>query len=311
MKKLIRVSTKNMSREQWLNQRKNTIGGSDAAGIVGLSKWASPFSVWAEKTGRTSDKEDTEAMCQGRDLEEYVAHRWMKDTGKKVRRVLSILYNPQYPFAHADIDRFVTGENAGLECKTTMTLDIKQFAGNEFPVQYYAQCVHYMAVTGAEKWYLAVLVYGRGFFKFTLERNQDEIEALMASEENFWNMVKNDTPPNIEGSIATTEILNTLYPLSNGETTELFGRENLLKEYLQLRKQKKDMDLRIGEIENIIKADMGKTENGKCGLYNVSWKTQVRKSFQATEFSKNYPNIDLTPYYKITNVRPFKVTEKI
>ena len=54
MKGIRKVSTRGMSREEWLMQRRKTIGGSDAAGIVGLSKWASPFSVWAEKTGRTA-----------------------------------------------------------------------------------------------------------------------------------------------------------------------------------------------------------------------------------------------------------------
>ena len=68
------------------------------------------------------------------------------------------------------------GENAGLECKTTFSLDLKQFNGVEFPVQYYAQCVHYLAVTGADRWYLAVLAYGGGVFTFVLERDQAEID---------------------------------------------------------------------------------------------------------------------------------------
>ena len=109
-------------------------------------------------------------MRQGRDLEDYVARRWMEETGKRVYRLPAMLYHPKYPFAHADVDRMVMGENAGLECKTTFSLDLKQFNGVEFPVQYYAQCVHYLAVTGADRWYLAVLAYGRGFFAFVLER---------------------------------------------------------------------------------------------------------------------------------------------
>ena len=113
MKGIRRISTKGMSREDWLEQRRKTIGGSDAAGIVGLSKWASPFSVWAEKTGRAAEKEDTEAMRQGRDFESYVAQRWSEETGKRVYRVSAMLYNPLYPFAHADVDRMVVGENAG------------------------------------------------------------------------------------------------------------------------------------------------------------------------------------------------------
>ena len=81
---LKKISTKGMSREEWLERRRKTIGGSDAAGIVGLSKWASPFSVWADKTGRAAEKADTETMRQGRDLEDYVARRWMEETGKRV-----------------------------------------------------------------------------------------------------------------------------------------------------------------------------------------------------------------------------------
>ena len=81
MRGIQKVSTKDMSREDWLVERRKTIGGSDASGIMGLSKWASPYSVWAEKTGRVPEKEDTEAMRQGRDLEEYVALRWCEETG--------------------------------------------------------------------------------------------------------------------------------------------------------------------------------------------------------------------------------------
>lgn len=123
-----------MSREEWLDRRRKSIGGSDAAGIVGLSKWASPFSVWADKTGRAPEKEDTEAMRQGRDLEDYVA-RWMEETGKRVYRLPAMLYNPLYPFAHADVDSMVMGESAGLECKTAFSLDLKQFNGVEFPIR--------------------------------------------------------------------------------------------------------------------------------------------------------------------------------
>ena len=164
MKGIKQVSTKGMSREDWLAQRRKTIGGSDAAAIVGLSRYSTPYTIFMDKTGRLPDKPDTEAMRLGRDLEDYVAKRWQEATGKKVRRLQAMLYNPLYPFAHADVDRMVIGEDAGLECKTTSTLDVKQFNGVEFPEKYYAQCVHYLAVTGVKRWYLAVLVFGRGFF---------------------------------------------------------------------------------------------------------------------------------------------------
>ena len=53
-----KIKTANMSREDWLNLRRHSIGGSDAAAIVGLNEYASPFSVWADKRGLTKDKPD-------------------------------------------------------------------------------------------------------------------------------------------------------------------------------------------------------------------------------------------------------------
>ena len=47
-KNVRRVSTVGMPRAEWLEVRRQTIGGSEASAIVGLSKWASPLSVWAE-----------------------------------------------------------------------------------------------------------------------------------------------------------------------------------------------------------------------------------------------------------------------
>ena len=304
---LVRLSTRTMSRSDWLAQRRKSIGGSDAAAIVGLSQYATPYTVWADKTGRLPEQEDNEAMRQGRDLEEYVVERWMEATGKTVRRSNAMLYNSLYPFAHADIDRTVVGENAGLECKTTSTLNLRQFKNVEFPEKYYAQCVHYMAVTGAARWYLAVLVYGRGFFSFFLERDPAEIDALMTAERDFWNLVEQDTPPALDGLEPTGAALQSIYPISRGGDIHLFGREYLLSQYFELQSQKKEILEKIGAIENTIKADMGEAERGDCGIYSVSWKSQTRRTFQTQEFTKAHPEIDLEPFYKQSIARPFKV----
>lgn len=302
-----RRSTVGMDRAEWLEVRRRTIGGSEASAIVGLSKWASPLSVWAEKLGKLEDKLETEAMRMGRDLEKYVAERWCEATGKKVERVNAILYNEQYPFAHANIDRWVIGENAGLECKTTSTLDVRQFQGTEFPEQYYAQCVHYMAVTGADRWYLCVLVYGKGVFPFVLERDQAEINALMDAEREFWAYVVNGTMPPVDGAEVTGETLQTIYRETTNNEVDLFGREGLLMERQELKDQQKALEKRIGEIENIIKLDLGEAERGACPGFRVIWRPQERRTFQAAMFAKDHPNIDLSSYYKTTSTRPLNI----
>ena len=67
----------------WKSEKKS-LGGSDVGAVLGMNPYRSPYSVWAEKTGRLPPKEDNEAMRQGRDLENYVAERFCGESKKKV-----------------------------------------------------------------------------------------------------------------------------------------------------------------------------------------------------------------------------------
>lgn len=310
MKGCTRVSTLGMERREWLDRRRRSIGGSDAAAIVGLSDYASPYSVWADKTGRLPEKPDSEAMRQGRDLEDYVARRWKELARKRVRRVNAILYNPQYPFAHADVDRWVIGENAGLECKTTASLHLKRFKGVEFPEQYYAQCVHYMAVTGAERWHLGVLVLGRDFLPYTLERDQAEIDSLMATEEEFWKLVQEDTPPAPDGRGATSEALAGVYPEGLEGAISLFGREGLLREYQGLQVQQRELAARMRQIKQTLMLDLGDWEEGACGGFRVRWKTQKRAWISREKLRAVYPRLDLSRVMTVSQYRRFQIQEE-
>ena len=112
------VSTLNMEHKEWLENRRKGIGGSDAGSICGLNPYSSAIAVFQDKTQPLTEKPDNESMRQGRDLEEYVARRFMEETGKKVRRANAIFYKEEQPFMLANVDRLIVGENAGLECKT-------------------------------------------------------------------------------------------------------------------------------------------------------------------------------------------------
>lgn len=308
-KNLTKISTLNMEHDEWLAHRRNSIGGSDASGIIGLNHWTSPYSIWAEKLGKLPPKEDNEAMRQGRDLEDYVAHRFAEKTGKKVRRENNILINPDYPFAHANVDRMVVGEDAGLECKTTSVLNLKSFKNGMFPDTYYVQCVHYLMVTGCSKWYLAVLVLGKDFMVFEIERDEDEINALAKSEADFWKLVESQTPPVADGAASTSETISTLYPESNDDTVSLVAYDNDLDQYMALSAQIKELEALKDEMANRVKAFMGESGKGETSKYKVSWTSAERKSFDAKKFAADHKDMELSEYYKISSYRTFKVTE--
>ena len=115
------VSTSGMDHATWLEYRKKGIGGSDAGSICGLNPYATAISVYQDKTQEeVTEKADNESMRQGRDLEEYVARRFMEETGKKVRRANSIFYMEENPFMLANVDRLIVGENCELPEKRAL-----------------------------------------------------------------------------------------------------------------------------------------------------------------------------------------------
>ena len=305
---ITRVKTAN--HEEWKELRSHYIGGSDAAAVVGLNPFSSPYSLWAEKTGRIPGFEGNLATEVGTYLEEFVAQKFAAETGKKVRRVNQSFLNSDYPWAIANIDRDIVGEDAGLEIKTTSELNLKKFAGGEYPANYYAQMVHYLAITGKQRWYLAVLIGNREFKWFVLERDEDEIAALMEAEKDFWRHVETDTPPAADGMQATGEAIKTIYPESDGSTVDLYIYRAELARYLHLGEKIKEMEQQRDEAANIVKAFMGEAERGECDGYKVSWKNQTRRTFDSKAFMADHAEIDYSGYYKESSARVLRVTEQ-
>ena len=299
-----------MSHDEWLALRHKYIGGSDAAAVVGMNSYVSPYSLWAEKTGRLPGFEGNLATEVGTYLEEFVAQKFAQETGKRVRKSNQSWFNDEYPWAIANIDREIVGEDAGLEIKTTSEMNTQKFKGGEYPANYYCQCMHYMAVTGKQKWYLAVLIGNREFKWFTIERDEDEINALMEAEKEFKKLVDSDTPPMADGASATSDTLSRLYPNSRDEAIGIGSFERDLDNYFKLKKQLDEITNTIDGIANRIKAHLQECERGEGERYKVSWKSQSRTTFDHKRFIATHPDIDVSNYFKTTNTRPFKVTEK-
>ena len=302
-----KVSTKN--HKEWKELRSHYIGGSDAAAVVGLNAFSSPYSLWVEKTGKAPGFDGNLATEVGTFLEEFVAQKFAQETGKKVRKCNYSFLNSQYPFAIANIDREIVGEDAGLEIKTTDSLNLKKFKGGEYPANYYVQCVHYLAITGKKRWYLAVLIGNKDFRWFTIERDEAEIAALMTAEADFWECVKNDTPPAVDGLSATTEAVKTVYTDSNDNVVDLYGHKSDLAQYITLNKQIKELETMRDEAANRVKAFMGESGGGECDGFKVSWKSSTRRTFDNKRFAADNPDIDLSEYYNESNTRTFRVSE--
>lgn len=286
------IKTDQISREKWLEYRRQGIGGSEAAIVVGLNRFGSPLQMWADKNGIGTEQEETEIMRQGTDFEAYVAQRWCEATGKKVHRRNYIFRNTDFPYSIADVDREVCGENAGLECKTTSLYNPLDFENGEIPPTWYVQCQHYMAVLGYDRMYLAVLVLSKAFYHFTIERDENEISALMQAEGNWWEKyIIGDEVPEPDGSEDDGNFLKEHFKAAENKEVfldahlaDLEALERLDNEIKQLTKQR-------DQRKQAIMQAMGEASHGSADGWNCTWSAQTRKSIDGNALKEKYPEI--------------------
>lgn len=305
LEKLAKVSE--ISREEWLDYRREGIGGSEAAIIVGLNRFGSPLQLWADKMGLRKELEETEVMRQGSDLEEYVARRWMEATGKKVRRRNYIFRNTDYPHSIADIDREIIGENAGLECKTTSVYNKSDFESGEIPPTYYVQCQHYMAVMGYDRMYLAVLVLSKAFYHFCIERDNEEIAALMKKEGDWWEeFISGDSVPDPDGSDGDDTLIRERFPDSRDEEVFLGARTQEFEELAELDRQIKELTTQRDACKQAIMQDMGDASTASAlNGWTATWKQQASTRLDSKALKSDYPEL-YQKYAKTTDTRVFR-----
>ncbi|MED4843925.1 YqaJ viral recombinase family protein [Bacillus atrophaeus] len=291
------ASTADMSRDEWLLERRKGIGGSDASVILGLNKWKTAFELWLDKTGQVPISESaSEAAYFGSILEDIVAKEFEVRSGKKVRRKKAMLKHPEHDFILANVDRMIVGEKAILECKTTSAYNLKEWEDDEIPADYIVQVQHYLGVLGPEykKAYFAVLIGGNKFVWKEIERDDELIKMIFAAVVEFWNdKVLGENAPALDGSSAAEEYLKKRYvETESNKVIDLtaVNRERI-QQYLQLKDHIAELQVQAKELENQIKAEMKEAEYGFIGNYKTSWKPVVSNRIDTKKLKEHFPDV--------------------
>lgn len=303
-----KTSTAGLDREAWLRMRKTGIGGSDAGALCGLNPYASPMSVYIDKTSDAISDEDNEAMRQGRDLEDYVARRFMEETGFKVHRSNIMYRSKENPFMLADVDRLINGQDAGLECKTASAYHADKWKDGEIPAHYLIQCHHYMAVTGKKAWYIAVVILGQSFRFAQIQRDESIIDNLTAIEERFWK--ENVVPgimPEPDGSKACDAVLEQYFKISRkGSTIPLIGFDEKLKRRSELGELIGRLEQEQKQIDQEIKLYMKDNETAVSDRYHVTWSRVESARLDARRIKAERPEV-YQDFLNVTASRRFTV----
>ncbi|MCL6445994.1 MAG: YqaJ viral recombinase family protein [Alicyclobacillus sp.] len=295
---LVLVETSRLSREEWLRWRQLGIGGSDAAAVAGMSPWKSPTRLYLEKLGASEPEEAGEAAHWGTLQEPLVAQEFKERTGYLVRRRNAMLRHSEHDFMLADIDRLVRIPGRGwgvLEIKCTGAWHSGDWDDNKVPDHYMLQMQHYLAVTGLQYGFFAVLIGGQRFHMVEVERDDKLIDYLIQIESDFWNCVKNQTPPPLDGSPDSVNVLNYLYPAEKMDAETVVNLPDDLSIWVQQYQEAcgdiKEAEERKQRAANEIKAFLGNREVGRLGEYKVTWRPIHTERFDTKAFKEAFPDL--------------------
>lgn len=299
--------------QEWLELRKQGLGGSDIGTMLGLNVYKSPYQLWLEKTGQIEapDISDKIAIQVGNELEDLVARIFTQQTGKAVQRDNKTHYHKDYPFLLANIDRKIVGEKALLECKTTSAFNKQQWEDDEIPASYIMQVQHYLNVLDYDKAYIAVIIGNHDFVWKEIQRDDELIEMYTKEAIKFWNEnVLKNVAPEVDGSLATKEALNLAdYEAIN--TLPMYkAQDEQIEQISVIKSQIKELNTLQTELENKIKSYM--VEHDAEGLesdkFKVTWKEYSRTTIDSKKLKKELPEI-YEQYSKTTSSKRFTVKE--
>jgi len=123
----------------------------------------------------------------------------------------------------------------------------------------WAQIQHQLAVTGARRGSVAVLLFGCEFKRADVTRDEEFINGILVPEcEKLWDRIQSGgPPPEADGNPATAKALAKLFPQSEEGSVSL-GGEWIEKadELVRIKsQQKRDAADRL-EIENGVKREI-------------------------------------------------------
>lgn len=276
-----------MKTDEWYEWRRNGIGASEIAGIMGQSPWSSPWSIWAHKVGLLKDTNDggTDSMQFGTDLEPVIAAWFTRETGLYVAGEQTWGVEPDLKWARATLDGFVSESGNGTE--PVGVFEAKYDGDSPWetvPAHYVMQVQWQMFVTGLPHAWLACmhLPFGRPAFQvYEVERDDSLISEMRTAGERFWKQhVVTGDPPATDGHQATTAALRDVYGDAGDArdvrtvTVDTEAAVNILR---VLKAQAKDVKTEIAELENAVKAELADCTEGVDGdgQLIVSWRPQT------------------------------------
>lgn len=292
------TTIKQYTRAEWKEARKlvgdhPTIGSSESAAALGVSRWESPLMLYAKKTGAVSDEiEETEAMRTGRDLQNAViagairrmtaesdppqfwgcADISMEYPSADLLGLIEwepFLRSRKYPWMVATLDsvifNVVTLQRFPTEAKTTSIYLAEDWEDGAIPPEALAQIKHALIVSGFRRGMVCGLIGGQEIvYRWVDHPSPEEEAAIVSGLQKFRQCVIDGTPPDLDGSPATMRALKILHPEDDGRTVDMTQQcADWHKEFLEAKDAEKQAERRVEELKTLLMGYLGSASFGR------------------------------------------------
>jgi putative phage-type endonuclease len=293
---------------QWEEERRSSVGASEVAAVMGLSRFSTALDVYKHKKGVDSNFDPVLAFIGHQS--EPIMHAWVErfsgidvtlEAGYMARSV-------EWPFLHASFDRVSAPPFLTWQFKTA-----HQYSGHHWdegiPTDIRVQVQAEMAVAGTPRAAVVVWIGGREFRLFWEPRDDRFIqEHMIPAVMHFWDAnVRAQVPP----QPSTISEIAEVYPTDPGSVLDL--PENAFEVLERITVLNSDINAQTEERDALkvaLSEFVGPAETLTYGGRPVAtWKTQKgRQSFDKRAFEELHPELAAT---FTSQGSPFKVLRRL
>lgn len=292
------------SRAEWLEQRKQGIGSSDASTVLGLNPYSSPYALWLEKTGQTPldptpDETAAERMEWGNLMEPLIMEQTARRLGIELTKPETAFHHPERPWQRANLDGFDAENYRVFEAKNTSLRNADKWL-DQIPDHAEIQATHAATVIGAQRFIVSGLIDGNTLKVYEFDVNPNIAEILIEQETKFWEHVTNNTPPDIDGAQATTDALTKeLGRRKDYEEVSADEAEKWITAYWEAKDRAKEAT----RDENTAKNHLAKLMGDAAGIQTGSrvWATARRGTLKMKDLEAGHP--DLVEKYTVPTTK--------
>lgn len=319
------------------------LGGSDIAGILGLSPWQTPLSIYARVVAALEGRALPEASIayreRGNVLERAVLELYAQKTGARLLPGPKLTH-PDMPFVRASLDALAERDGVIVADAKTVAGGMRHHFGEEGTDQVRKDILFQMQIyvgigmrTGHVTRPVADVpvlgLKGADPVVFTIGFDLELFSMIEAALDRFWkDHVLPRRPPPVTEPLRDVDAAGALYPRHSGEERhwDTLGTEEqrAVRDWLKARARLKRAELRAAGAEAVLKMALKDTTKvhglpASTGARSISWKKN--KARQETDWKSVAawlkPHVGLAEYNTIVDscttakegARPLRVTE--